>query len=103
MNKKVNYNKEQTYPIEEALKFVKENRDAVLENIRNRHMDVDVDNILALYEKRSMLIRKTEELRQNRNVNARKMKGKLDADVRQTLIDEGKVLKNEVLKTDFLK
>ncbi len=78
------------------LKFVKENRDAVVENIRNRHMDVDVDNILALYEKRSMLIRKTEELRQNRNVNAKKMKGKLDADERQTLIDEGKVLKNEV-------
>ncbi|MCF6335467.1 MAG: serine--tRNA ligase, partial [Spirochaetales bacterium] len=78
------------------LKFVKENRDAVAENIRNRYMDVDVDNILELYEQRSVLIRKTEELRQKRNENARSMKSKLTSDERNTLIEEGKVLKNSV-------
>ncbi|MCK5672705.1 MAG: serine--tRNA ligase, partial [Spirochaetales bacterium] len=56
-------------------KFVKENRDAVIENILNRHMEVDVDNILKLYDERSELIQKTEDLRQKRNENAKKMKG----------------------------
>jgi seryl-tRNA synthetase len=54
-------------------KFLKENRDAVIENIRNRHMEVDVDNILKLYDERSELIQKTEDLRQKRNENAKKI------------------------------
>ena len=77
-------------------KFVKENRNAVVENIRNRHMEVDVDNILRLYDERSELIRKTEDLRQKRNENAKKMKGKLDTDTRTALIEEGKALKDDI-------
>ncbi len=78
------------------LKFVKENRDAVVENIRNRHMEVDVDNILKLYDKRSNLIQKNEDLRQKRNENAKKMKGKLDSETRNLLIEEGKTFKAEI-------
>lgn len=78
------------------LKFVKDNRDAVVENIRNRHMDVDVDNILKLYDERSGFIQKTEDLRQKRNENAKKMKGKLDQETRTALIEEGKTLKNDI-------
>ncbi len=78
------------------LKFVKENRDAVVENIRNRHMEVDVDNILKLYDKRSDLIQKNEDLRQKRNENAKKMKGKLDSETRNLLIEEGKTFKAEI-------
>ncbi|MCD6397753.1 MAG: serine--tRNA ligase [Spirochaetaceae bacterium] len=78
------------------LKFVKENRNAVVENIRNRHMEVDVDNILKLYEERSNLIQKTEDLRQKRNENAKKMKGKLDPETRSLLIEEGKTLKADI-------
>ncbi len=78
------------------LKFVKENRDAVVENINNRYMEVDVDNILKLYEKRSDLIQKTENLRQKRNENAKKVKGKLDPETRSLLIEEGKTLKADI-------
>lgn len=81
------------------LKFVKENRDAVVENIRNRHMEVDVDHILKLYDKRSRLIQKTEDFRQKRNENAKKMKGKLDVGTRAVLIEEGKVLKNDIAES----
>lgn len=77
-------------------KFVKENRDAVKENILNRHMEVDVDNILKLYDERSELIQKTEDLRQKRNDNAKKMKGKLDSETRSVLIEEGKSLKDNI-------
>lgn len=59
------------------LKFVKENREAVEKNIRSRNMNVDLDRIMDLYDKRSSLIQQTEELRQKRNGNAKKMKGKI--------------------------
>ncbi len=78
------------------LKFVKENRDAVVENINNRYMKVDVDNILKLYDERSDLIQKTEDLRQKRNENAKKMKGKLEPETRSLLIEEGKTLKADI-------
>ncbi len=78
------------------LKFVKENREVVKENIRNRYMDVDLDKVITLYEKRSRLIRKTEDLRQRRNENAKHMKGKLSPEERKILIDEGKELKSAI-------
>ncbi|RKX94011.1 MAG: serine--tRNA ligase [Spirochaetes bacterium] len=82
------------------LKFVKENRDAVAENIRNRNMDVDLDKVIELYNRRSLLIRETEELRKKRNENAKKMKGKLSSEERQTLIEEGKSLKSAIAEAE---
>ena len=82
------------------LKFVKENREAVAENIRNRNMDVDLDKVIELYNRRSSLIRETEELRKKRNENAKKMKGKLSSEERQTLIEEGKSLKSAIVEAE---
>ena len=82
------------------LKFVKENREAVAENIRNRNMDVDLDKVIELYNRRSLLIRETEELRKKRNENAKKMKGKLSSEERQTLIEEGKSLKSAIAEAE---
>ncbi len=82
------------------LKFVKENREAVAENIRNRNMDVDLDKVIDLYTMRSSLIQETEELRKKRNENAKKMKGKLSPDERQTLIEEGKALKSAIAEAE---
>ncbi len=59
-------------------------------------MDVDVENILKLYDERSEFIQETEDLRQKRNENAKKMKGKLDSEVRSALIEEGKTLKEDI-------
>lgn len=78
------------------LKFVKENSEAVKANVKNRFMDVDVDKVLNLYDKRSLLIVETDGLRKARNDNAAAMKGKLDSDTRQNLIDEGKRIKEQV-------
>lgn len=82
------------------LKFVKENREAVAENIRNRNMDVDLDKVIELYTMRSSLIQETEELRKKRNENAKKMKGKLSPDERLTLIKEGKALKSGIAEAE---
>jgi len=78
------------------LKYIKEQPEAVRENIRNRYMNVDVDDILALYEERNRLLRSIEEIRQKRNENAKRMKAKLEPEERNGLIEQGKQLKEQI-------
>jgi seryl-tRNA synthetase len=78
------------------LRFIKENSDAVKENIRNRYMSADVNGVVSLYDKRNELIASIDELRQQRNENAKQMKGKMPDDKRQQLIEEGKKLKQDI-------
>jgi len=78
------------------LKQVKENIGQVRNNIRNRHMNVDLDRILSLHDERNQLLKTIEATRQQRNENAKKMKGKLDQETRDALIEEGKQLKEKI-------
>ena len=78
------------------LKELKERESEIRENIKNRFMDVDFDEILTLQQKRYELLQKTEELRARRNANAQKMKGKMDQDERMKLVEEGKAIKEEL-------
>ena len=78
------------------LKFVKEHAQEVKENIKNRNMQVDVDTVVAYFDKRSDLIRTIEDLRRKRNANAQAMKGKMSQEERQLLIKEGKELKTSI-------
>lgn len=78
------------------LKFIKENLEAVKENIKNRFVDVNVDQFVTLYDRRLELIQKTEDLRKARNENAAKMKQKLSPEERSVLIEEGKSLKESI-------
>ena len=82
------------------LKYIKENSDAVKKNVADRFMTVDVDRVVELYDKRNALISETDGLRQQRNENAKKMKGPLEQEARQKLIDEGKKLKEEIAKAE---
>jgi len=77
-------------------KFIKDNLEAVRENIRNRSVSADPDKVVALYDQRNTLIRELEELRRQRNENAAKMKGKMEPEVRKGLIEEGKSLKEQI-------
>ena len=78
------------------LKFIKDNLEAVKENIKNRFMQVDADLVAALYDKRNALIGNIDNLRRKRNENADKMKGKMAAEERQVLVAEGKQLKEDI-------
>ncbi len=78
------------------LRFIKENAPAIKENIQDRYMTADVDGVVALYDQRNDLIGKIDGLRQQRNENAKKMKGKMPQEERQQLIDQGKQLKNDI-------
>ncbi len=77
-------------------KFIKDNVDAVKQNIADRNMNADADLVIRLFDKRTELVTSLQVLQTKRNENAAKMKGKLEPDVRTTLIEEGKNIKKEI-------
>ena len=81
-------------------KFIKDNLAAVKENIKNRNMTADADIVVELYDKRTALVTKQQELQTKRNENAKSMKQKLDDAKRAGLIEAGKKIKEEVAKVD---
>ena len=79
---------------------LKTRRDEIAKNIADRNMKVDVDEAIALQDKRAELMKAAEELRAARNVNAQKMKGKMDNDARQALIAEGREIKDRIAEVE---
>jgi seryl-tRNA synthetase len=77
-------------------KFIRDNIDAVKQNIANRKVEADPDRAVALYEERNSLIQELEALRGKRNENAAAMKAKPAPEERETLIAEGKRLKEQI-------
>ncbi|HBG36192.1 MAG TPA: serine--tRNA ligase [Treponemataceae bacterium] len=77
-------------------RFIKENIDAVKQNIKNRNMTSDADLVVELFNKRTQLISALQEFQQKRNENATAMKQKLDEAQRKALIEEGKALKEKI-------
>ena len=75
------------------IRFIKENLEAVRQNIRDRYMDADVDLLVSLYDKKNALLRELEESRRLRNENAQTMKSNLSKEERAIRIEEGKRLK----------
>ena len=79
---------------------LKTRRDEIAKNIADRNMKVDVDEAIALQDKRAELMKAAEELRAARNVNAQKMKGKMDNEERQALIAEGREIKDRIAEVE---
>ncbi|KAG2563361.1 serine--tRNA ligase, chloroplastic/mitochondrial-like isoform X1 [Panicum virgatum] len=78
-------------------KWIRDNRDAVADNIRSRNSAANLDLVLELYDQYLALQKEVERLRAERNAVANKMKGKLDPSVRQALVEEGKNLKKTLI------
>lgn len=77
-------------------KFIKDNLEAVKENIKNRSMHADADKVVNLYDEQTSLVTKQQDLQQKRNENARQMKQKLDDAARKALIEAGKKIKEDI-------
>lgn len=77
-------------------KELKSRYDEIKKNIADRYMNVDLDAIIAIQDERYKVLQETEALRAKRNETAAKMKGKLDAETRAALIEEGKNIKTEL-------
>ncbi|MBN1523219.1 MAG: serine--tRNA ligase [Spirochaetales bacterium] len=77
-------------------RFIKENLDLVEENIKNRNVVADARKVAELYTQRNEIIQELDDLRQKRNDNAAKMKGKLEKEERDTYIAFGQKLKEDI-------
>ncbi|OHD11373.1 MAG: serine--tRNA ligase [Spirochaetes bacterium GWD1_27_9] len=78
------------------IKFVKENLEIVKENIKKRNVKADAEKVIELYNKKNSLQLQLDGIRNKKNENAQKMKGKLPEDERNKLIEEGKDIKNQI-------
>jgi seryl-tRNA synthetase len=77
-------------------KFIKDNLDAVRENITLRNVKADADLVAELYQKRNSLQQQADDLRQLRNENAEKMKTVTGKEEREKLIGQGRELKERI-------
>ena len=77
-------------------KFIRENLDHVKKNISDRSVEADPDRAVFLYEERNRIIQELEALRSKRNENAARMKKKPSPEERESLIAEGKRLKEQI-------
>ena len=77
-------------------RFIVDNLDAVKKNITDRYMNADADRMVQLFNRRTELSTALQALQQARNTNAAAMKGKLEADARNQLIEEGRKLKEDI-------
>ncbi|XP_021677680.2 serine--tRNA ligase, chloroplastic/mitochondrial isoform X2 [Hevea brasiliensis] len=86
-------------------KWIRDNKDAVALNIKNRNSNANLELVLEIYEKMLAVQKEVERLRGERNAVANKMKGKLEPSERQKLIEEGKNLRDGLimLEEDLLK
>ncbi|GJP32913.1 hypothetical protein CLOM_g17496 [Closterium sp. NIES-68] len=75
-------------------KWIRENRDLVEVNVKERQSNADVDRVVELYEDFVSKNLEVDRLRAERNRVANAMKAKLEADERERLVSEGKHLKD---------
>lgn len=78
-------------------KWIRDNKEAVALNARNRKSAANVELVVELYERLCNLQTEVESLRAERNVVANRMKRKLDPSEREKLIAEGKHLKDNLV------
>ncbi|MDR0670265.1 MAG: serine--tRNA ligase [Treponema sp.] len=77
-------------------RFIVENLDAVKANIADRYMKADADAVVRLFNRRTECSTALQGLQQKRNANAASMKGKMEPERRNVLIEEGKKLKEDI-------
>ncbi|KAF2589152.1 hypothetical protein F2Q70_00041841 [Brassica cretica] len=86
-------------------KWIRDNKEAVEINIKNRNSNADLGGVIELYENMVNLQKEVEGIREERNNVAKKMKGKLEPSERERLVEEGKSLKESLvtLEEDLVK
>src|SRR5215831_8508178 len=76
--------------------YIRENAEAVKANCRNRNVTADVDRVVALDDERKRLAQETQTLQQRQNEISKLIPKEKDKDKKQTLIQEGRELRDKV-------
>ncbi|MDP8925315.1 MAG: serine--tRNA ligase [Actinomycetota bacterium] len=82
------------------LRFVRENPEAVKENCENRGVEVDVDLVVNLADRRSELIQELNQLRRRQNEMARSVGQERDPEKREGLIIESRRMKEFIPESE---
>ncbi len=78
------------------IKFIKENKDLIKEGAKKKHIEVDVDALISIDEKRLELLSCVEFLRGEQNKVSVSMGSNLTHEVRSQLIEEMRLVKDEL-------
>ena len=78
------------------IKFIRENKDIVKEGAKKKHVEVDIDKLLSIDEKRLELLSKVESLRGEQNKVSQSMGGDIDPNLRAQMIKEMSIVKQEL-------
>src|SRR5689334_5209425 len=82
------------------IKFIRENADIVKAGAAKKMIDVDIDALLTLDEKRLVLLKESETLRAEQNAMSEKIASEKNADTRAQMIAEMKGVKEEFQKKE---
>ncbi|KAL3141627.1 hypothetical protein ABBQ32_004864 [Trebouxia sp. C0010 RCD-2024] len=77
-------------------KALKADLDNHVQNCKNRHSNANPAKVADLYDEFCEAQQQVDSVREDRNSNAKAMKGKLDPDKRKSLIQQGKDLKDSL-------
>jgi seryl-tRNA synthetase len=82
------------------IKFIKKNKEEIKKAVKNKQIDVDIDLLLELSQKRKNLLAEIEELRAERNKNVEKVKETKEEKEKTNFIEKGKVIKDKIKKVE---
>jgi seryl-tRNA synthetase len=82
------------------IKFIRENADGIKKAIKNKNIDLDLDKLLDLDEKRVKALQFIEELNAEKNKLNELMKISKDKSEREKLIEQGKAVKEKMAIAD---
>jgi len=77
------------------IKLIRSDPEKIAENCRRRNVQVDIGKLLAIDEDVRKITTEVDAVRQLRNEISKKMKGKIPSEVRQALVEESKILRDE--------
>ncbi len=77
-------------------KFIKNNLDEVNKNIIRRNIQADANLVVKLFNERTEITTKIQELQKEKKDNSKIMNAKLSDEERKALIEKGKVIKDEI-------
>ncbi len=78
------------------LQFICENQELIAENNRNRGVEVDIDALVELRDRRNALITEADQLRHEQKATSAQIPKASDPDQKQALIAKGKQLREQI-------
>lgn len=82
------------------IKFIRENKEIVKEGARKKHIEVAIDDLLAVDDERRALLSSVEEKRAQQNECTEKIAVSKDEELRKQMIEEMRLLKEDLRKEE---